>query len=310
MNGATRATVAPLFLALRDIKLAHTVFALPFALLAGAIVLPANDTPATIALKLALVIACMFFARTWAMLVNRIADARFDRQNARTATRAVASGALSSRRAWTIALANAALFLLAAGAFWPAFNNPWPAMLALPVLAFVALYSYTKRFTALCHIFLGAALAISPLAAAIAVNPDAFEGVGLGTATPAAWLALFVLCWVAGFDVVYALQDLDFDRKAGLHSIPAKLGWQGANWVSRGLHVASLLALTLAGLSDDRLGTIFLIASLAVAALLIAEHVLLVQRGREGIPMAFFTYNGIISLLLGLAGITDLLVVN
>lgn len=306
--GVNAKALTPLFLALRDIKLAHTVFALPFALLAACLVLPTDSSPLTILGKLTLIIACMFFARTWAMLVNRVADARFDRENARTAQRAVASGQLSPRNAWSLAAIAAACFILSAAAFWPAFDNPWPLILALPVLAFVALYSYMKRFSALCHVFLGAALAISPLAAAIAVAPESFAGPALGAAQPTAWLAAFVLFWVAGFDVVYALQDLDFDRQAGLHSIPAKLGWRGANWVSRALHVAALGSLAMVVTSDDRLGIVFTLASIAVLVLLLTEHIVLAKRGPAGIPMAFFTYNGLISLLLGSIGIADILI--
>ncbi|MEO0512272.1 MAG: UbiA-like polyprenyltransferase [Planctomycetota bacterium] len=304
-------------LALRDIKLAHSVFALPFALLAATLAVPENDTPARIALKISLIVACMVFARTWAMLFNRIADATIDAANERTARRAVASGELSRDRAWAFAGGAAALFVVTTAGFLAAFGNPWPLALSLPTLVFIAFYSLTKRFTLLCHVFLGAALGVSPLAATVAVDPAAFEGwpfrdglalSSMGRAAAAGWLSLFVLAWVAGFDVIYALQDLDFDRERGLHSVPSKLGWRGAAWTSRGLHILSLAMLGLAAAADDRLGTIFIAGCLAAVALLATEHAVLIKRGREGIPMAFFTLNGVVSVVLGLAGIADVLI--
>ncbi|MGP1273601.1 MAG: 4-hydroxybenzoate octaprenyltransferase [Phycisphaerales bacterium] len=292
-----------LLTAMRDIKLAHTVFAMPFAILAGALAFPPDTPAARVAGIMILIVLCMVLARTWAMLVNRLADARFDKDNPRTARRAIAEGRLSPRQGWRIALASAAGFVLAASLFIPVSGNAWPAILALPVLGFVALYSYMKRFTALCHLFLGAALAISPIAAAIAVRPEA-----LGDTPALWWLAGFVMLWVAGFDVIYALQDLDFDRATGLNSIPAKLGWRGANWVSRLFHLAALGCLFQVNQVERALGAGFSLAVLAVAALLVAEHALLIRRGAAGIPVAFFTLNGIASLTLGVAGLADILI--
>ncbi len=289
-----------------DIKLAHSVFALPFAVLGAFLVAPRSASGAIdwppFSRMLAIVIACMFFARTWAMLFNRIADAAIDGQNPRTARRAIPSGRLSSRAAWTLALGAAACFIACCTLFGLAFANWWPAMLSLPVLLWIALYSLTKRFTALCHVFLGGALAVSPLAAALAVGPD------LLPATPAVWLlALMVLLWVAGFDVIYALQDIDFDRQRGLHSIPAALGWRRAAWISRALHAAALAALVGAWRADPRLGTLFAGAVALVAALLLAEHTVLARKGKQGLDMAFFTLNGVVACVLGAAGLVDLL---
>ncbi|MEM1071573.1 MAG: UbiA-like polyprenyltransferase [Planctomycetota bacterium] len=292
-----------LTLALGDIKLAHTVFAMPFAVLGMALAFEPNTPTPRIAIVTLLVLACMVFARTWAMLVNRLADARFDAANPRTANRAVASGVLDPRRGWRIALGAASLFCATATLFWPLLGNPWPAALCVPVLGFIALYSYTKRFSALCHAFLGAALAISPLAAALAVRPDTLAD------TPELWwIAGFVLVWVAGFDIIYALQDLDFDRATKLHSIPAALGWRGAVWISRTLHAAAAAALIAAALTSDRMGHAFAAGVAAVLVLLAAEHTLLARRGPAGIPMAFFTYNGLASLALGFTGLLDLLI--
>ncbi|MEO1715699.1 MAG: 4-hydroxybenzoate octaprenyltransferase [Planctomycetota bacterium] len=293
----------PLAAALGDIKLAHTVFAMPFAILGAALAFEPEPSAGRIAIVLALVVVCMIFARTWAMLVNRLADAKFDADNPRTAGRAVASGRLGAQQGWAIALGAAALFCGAAVLFWPLTGNPWPTYLCVPVLGFAALYSYTKRFTALCHVFLGAALAVSPLAAGLAVRPEALADV-----TALYWLAGFVVLWVAGFDVIYALQDLDFDQGRGLHSIPSALGWRGAVWVSRAMHAAAFASLVFSWRADDRHGVIYASGVAGVGLLLAAEHVTLARRGREGIPMVFFTYNGVASLAVGAAGVLDLVV--
>lgn len=301
MPTSVQAAPSRLTLAARDIKLAHSVFALPFAILGAALAADFSASPAHLTLQLVLIVLCMVAARTWAMLVNRLADARIDAKNPRTTRRAMASGDLSTRDGRTIALASAFLFCAFAALFWPLTGNPWPAILCVPVLGFIALYSYTKRFTALCHAFLGAALALSPVAAVIAIEPTY-----LGE--PTIWLiAGFVLLWVAGFDIIYALQDLDFDRAEGLHSVPAALGWKRAIWVSRLCHLVAFTSLTLAWLAEPRLGAVFLFAGLSpVAGLLVAEHSVLTQRGKAGLDMAFFTLNGIASVTLGLAGLIDL----
>jgi len=169
------------------------------------------------------------------------------------------------------------------------------------VLGWVGLYSFTKRWTWLCHLYLGSALAVSPLAAALAVEPAALAAPGLW------WIAAMVLCWVAGFDVIYSLQDLDFDRSASLRSIPARFGWRGAVALSRGLHLLSLAALVLALVTEPLFGVLAAIGVVLVAAVLIAEHLVLARRGREGIPMAFFTLNGVVSLGLCTACAIDVL---
>lgn len=295
--------IASLRTVARDIKLAHSVFAMPFAVLAGAMAVPLPAQPSRVATQLLLIVVCMVLARTWAMLFNRIVDRRFDARNPRTAGRAIASGRLSLRRAWAIALASALLFWLAAGAFWALFANPWPTVLAPLVLLWIAFYSLTKRFTWLCHMFLGGALAASPFAAAIAIDPSAIVRVHA-----IAWLSAMVLCWVAGFDIIYALQDLDFDRSVGLHSIPARLGRRGAVWASRVLHGLALACLVMAWRADSRLHALFAAALVLVALLLIAEHAVLARHGDAGLNLAFFTLNGVVSVVLGLLGLADLIV--
>jgi 4-hydroxybenzoate polyprenyltransferase len=246
----------------------------------------------------------MVLARTWAMLVNRLADADFDAANPRTARRAVASGRLPRRSAALIAVLCAAAFTAAAAAFWLFFANFWPLALALPVLAWLALYSFAKRFTALCHLLLGTALAISPLAAALAIRPAAL------TDTPALyWLAAMVTTWVAGFDTIYALQDTDFDQQRKLFSIPSRLGVPAALWISRLLHLTAAAALFMAALADPRLnGPPFLLAVVLATLLLIAEHAVLARRGKAGLDMAFFTLNGIVSCVVGGLGVVALLI--
>lgn len=286
-----------------DIKIAHSVFALPFAVLAVFLVVEEGEGVGRLAGKLGLVIGCMVFARTWAMLVNRIADRRIDAQNPRTKGRAIPAGRLSMRDAVVAAGLSGLVFWGGAGLFWVFFGNPWPTYLAVPVLGWIACYSYTKRFTALCHVFLGGALAASPIAAAIAVNPESLGSV------PSLWfLAGMVLFWVAGFDVIYALQDLDHDREAGLRSIPAALGATGAIWVSRLLHLVAFGALAAAWQSDGRLGVVFGAGVVLTGLLLVIEHLVLARRGKAGIDMAFFTLNGIVSCILGTLGVVDLVI--
>jgi 4-hydroxybenzoate polyprenyltransferase len=300
---------ARLRLAAGDIKLAHSIFALPFALLAAFLARPVDAPWGRFIVQLALIVAAMVTARTWAMLVNRVADRRFDAANPRTQRRAVASGRLPVGAARGVMLAAAAVFIVVCAQFLIHFQNPWPLVLSVPVLGWIALYSYTKRFTALCHLFLGGALAASVPAAALAVNPAAlaeFPGRGVVLAL----LAGMVMLWVAGFDVIYALQDVEFDRSTGLRSIPAKVGWRGGIWASRLLHTGAFLSLVLAaaGGHDPRLGWAFGAGVVLVGLLLVLEHTILARRGKAGLDMAFFTVNGVVSCVLGVAGILDLTV--
>lgn len=303
MATATTAT-QPLriVIAARDIKLAHSVFAMPFAVLGAFLARAAGEPADRFIGQVALVVVAMVAARTWAMLVNRLADRKIDAENPRTARRAFASGALSTRYGVLLLLASAGVFILAAAGFGVAFENWWPALLSAPVLAWIAFYSFTKRFTWLCHLMLGGALAASPLAAGIAVRPEYL----LETAT-LFWLAGMVACWVAGFDVIYALQDLDFDRQTRLHSIPARFGPRGAIWISRSLHAVALAALVLAWFGEPRFGALTAAAIAVVAGLLIAEHAVLARRGQNGLNLAFFTLNGVVSCVLGAAGAVDTL---
>lgn len=284
-----------------DIKLAHSVFALPFAILGALLARPEGTPGARHALQLVLVVACMIAARSWAMLANRLFDRAYDAANPRTARRAIPRGTLAPRAAAAIMAGAGAAFVTLCALFWLLLANPWPLALSVPVLAWLAFYSVTKRFTALCHLVLGLSLAASPLAAAIAVDPGALRD------TPALWwLAAMVALWVGGFDVLYALQDLDFDRRTGLRSIPAALGPSGALWVSRAMHGAAVASLVLARRADPRLAGWFTLGIAVVAVLLVVEHVVVARRPRHDLEPSWFTLNGAISCVLGALGAVDL----
>jgi len=296
-------------IAMRDIKLAHSVFAMPFAILGAFLVAPISGEFSDhkidwtqLSKMLILIVVCMVFARNWAMLVNRVADVDIDSKNPRTSRRAFASGKLSLRDGYLLLIINAIAFMITCTLFGLLFQNWWPTILSAPVLIWIGFYSFTKRFTWLCHVFLGGALAASPIASAIAVGPDQLAQ------TPAVfWIASMVMCWVAGFDIIYALQDLDYDKEVGLSSVPAKFGWKRAAWLSRLLHLVAIASISIAWLTEPNFGAVFVGAILIVAGILIYEHVILAKRGKAGIPMAFFTLNGIVSLVLGAAGVIDLL---
>jgi 4-hydroxybenzoate polyprenyltransferase len=285
----------------RDIKLSHSIFALPFALLATFLASYETrgewPTPAV----LGLIVLCMVLARTVAMTANRLLDARFDATNPRTAGRAIPSGRLSSRYVLLATVLCAAAFVAATAGFWLLRGNVWPLLLSPLVLAWLASYSLMKRFTWLCHLVLGSALAISPLAAAIAVEPAYLR-------QPQPWLlAAMVLCWVAGFDIIYALQDVAVDRATGLYSLPSRLGEAPALWISRGLHALSLAALITLARTSSALHLAFAAGVGLVALLLVVEHAVVWRAPQQRhIHMAFFTLNGIISVALGTLGILDI----
>jgi len=300
-----------------DIKIAHSVFALPFAILAAVMAAPdgGSEKPVlrftyspearnTFALQVSLIILAMVFARTVAMLANRWLDRKIDASNPRTAGRALPSGRLSPVTALGIAIGCAAAFMFICAMFGVLFDNWWPAILGVPVLVWISAYGYLKRFTALCHLYLGSSLALSPIAAAIAVNPHSLAQ------QPSLWLlSAMVLCWVAGFDIIYALQDVEIDREQHLHSIPARLGVSNALWVSRLLHALAAACLLALAIIDNRFEAVFLIGCVIVTALLIYEHLTVARWGTTRIALAFFTLNGVISCVLGALGVIDLVVV-
>jgi len=290
----------------RDIKLHHSVFALPFAVL-GAFMAAAPPGGggidwARFGGQLALIVVAMFFARTVAMIANRLLDHGFDARNPRTAGRALPSGRVTTSSAAVALVAASAGFGGVCLAFWFLYDNWWPAALGVPVLAWLAAYPLLKRFTALCHLYLGASLALSPLAAAIAVRPDAILG------QPSLWLlAAMVLCWVSGFDIIYALQDVEVDRRFGQFSIPARLGRPAAMAISRLLHATAVGCLVAATVVDGRLGVLFGFGVTLAAGLLLFEHLTVARWGTSKLALAFFTLNGIIGCVLGLLGVADIL---
>lgn len=260
------------------VKFSHTVFLFPFAL--SAVVLAMGQATLTWAKGFWIVVA-LVAARSAAMVINRIADLRYDAQNPRTAARPMVSGRVSKPLAWAWLIAACAAFVLASAMLGPA------CLYLSPVaLAWVLGYSFAKRFTFLCHIWLGLATALAPLGAWVAMT-GALDW-------PIVLLALAVACWVGGFDIIYACQDIDFDRAHKLHSLPARLGLHGALWISRGLHLLAALGFWALGPLFG-LGRIYLAGVALIALLLLVEHVLVAVK-RANIPMAFFTVNGVVSI--------------
>ena len=274
---------------LEMIKWEHSIFALPFAL-CGAM-LAANGVPS--GRSLAWIIVAMVAARSAAMAFNRLADASIDAENPRTRTRALPAGALSPAFVATFVLVSCGVFLLAA---WQL--NRLTLMLAPIALAVILLYSYTKRFTRWSHLFLGVALGIAPAAAWIAVRGSLDARILLLTAA--------VTFWVAGFDVLYSCQDYDYDRDAGLHSVPRYFGISGALWVARLFHVI-MLGLLIALIVVFGLGKLAVVGVVAVAVLLAYEHSLVSAHDLSKLNAAFFTMNGVISVLFFFFVAADLL---
>lgn len=263
------------------IKIEHTLFALPFAFLGA--VLAANGLPSP--WQILWIIVAMVGARSAAMAFNRIADRHFDARNPRTASRALPAGLLSVAFVWVFIVVAAGLFLLAA-----AMLNRLTLILAPVALACVLLYSLTKRWTQFSHLVLGASLSIAPTGAWIAVRGE------IGSPVPLL-LSLVVLLWTAGFDVLYACQDYEFDRSEGLRSIPARVGIRHALWIARALHTAAFVALVWLFLIT-KLGPIALIGVIATAGLLVYQHRLVRADDLSRLNAAFFTTNAFVSVIL------------
>ncbi|MBI3462476.1 MAG: UbiA family prenyltransferase [Planctomycetes bacterium] len=284
------------------VRFSHTLFALPFALLAAVLAWwqNAQEGIAWRGQQLAGILLCMVFGRTTAMAFNRLADRRLDAENPRTAARHLPRRMLSLSAVWTLTTLSTAGFVLSTLWFLP---NPWPIRLAIPVLLFVCGYSFTKRFTMLSHFWLGASLMLAPMAAWIAVRGQAGQW-------PLAWppvlLGAAVLFWVAGFDIIYACQDIAFDRRAGLKSIPARLGAAGALRVAAACHAVMVLWLIALPLAFP-LGWIYDLGVAAIAGLLIYEHLLVCPEDLQRVNVAFFHVNSIISVGLLVVGVADLL---
>lgn len=277
------------------VKLSHSVFALPFAVLSLLVATAGTPSVGTLVFVVGAVVA----ARTAAMAYNRLADRELDARNPRTAGREIPRGVVSPRAAALLTLVAGLGFLLCCRAL-----SPLCFWLGVPTLGWLLGYSHVKRFSALCHLWLGVALGISPLAAWLAAD-GAF---GARLWAPFV-LGLAVAMWVAGFDVLYACQDAEFDRQHRLHSVPARLGPARAMWFARALHGLALVGFLgfgqLAGL-----GVSWRVGVLAAGALLVWQHRLLRPDDLSRIQMAFFTANGIIAVLLLAAGCVDIYVLG
>jgi len=280
-------TVAPLvgFLdrlrrTLDMIKFEHSIFAMPFAL-TGALLAwrEMQFQVSSPTMKLLFIVIAMVGARSAAMTFNRILDAQIDARNPRTAMRHIPSGQLSLRFAWGFLIASSTVFFLASGAL-----NPLCLLLSPVALGIILFYSYTKRFTSFAHLVLGLSLGIAPSAAWIAVTGALDYRIGL--------LSLAVMLWTAGFDIIYACQDTEFDQREGLFSIPARFGIAGALLLSRVFHVGTVAALTLLSISLSLSPW----PVLPVALLLLYEHSLVRASDLSKVDMAFFTVNGFIGI--------------
>ena len=272
------------------IKFEHTVFALPFAFI-GAL-LARKGLPTV--WQVTWIVVAMVGARSSAMAFNRIADAGYDRLNPRTSARALAQGTLSMGFAWTFTVAMSALFVFAA---WQL--NSLCFYLSFPTLAILFLYSYTKRVTSLSHVVLGFAIGCAPLASWLAIRGE--------FAWPPILLCGAVMFWVAGFDLIYALQDIEFDRKARLFSFPSKFGVAPALYLSTFFHSVTVILL-LATAAITNLGWIAYAGIAVVAGILYWEHRLVKPDDLSRINVAFFNLNGYVSILLLLTFAGDILI--
>jgi 4-hydroxybenzoate polyprenyltransferase len=266
---------------LEMIKIEHTLFALPFAFLGA--VLAARGAPSL--WQIVWIIVAMVGARSTAMAFNRIADRDYDARNPRTKMRAIPAGALSVAFVWGFTLTSAAIFFIAA-----AMLNRLTLFLSPVALASIVLYSYTKRWTLLSHLVLGWCLAIAPTGAWIAVRGVIDSPIPL-------LLSLVVMLWTAGFDVLYACQDFDFDRREGLRSIPARFGIARSLWISRILHAGAFAALVALYFLTN-LGVLALLGVVATGALLIYQHTLVRADDLSRLNAAFFTTNAFVSVIL------------
>ena len=274
------------------VKFAHTVFAMPFALIAFTYALRTTEAEFSW-LLLVQIVLCMVFARNVAMGFNRWTDWRIDKENPRTASREIPAGKITPRSAMTFVVVNAVLFIATASTI-----NLLTAVLSPVALTVIMLYSYCKRFTAFAHIVLGLSLAIAPAGAYIAVT---------GTLDFAPMLlSLLVMTWCGGFDIIYALQDRDFDRANGLHSIPSKFSIATSLYISIALHIASIASLIGFGLYCPQCWALWCGIAL-FSGCIIVEHMLVTPTRQRSIPIAFGTLNGLASITLAVFTIIALL---
>lgn len=283
------------------VRFSHTIYALPFALLSAtmATVVDVREGASVRPLDWLGILLCMVFARTTAMAFNRIVDREFDAQNPRTANRHLPRGEVTVGQVAILTAISAALFVTSCSLFVISNDNWLPLLLSFPVLLFICGYSYAKRFTALAHVWLGASLMLAPIAAWIAIR---------GTVEwPPVVLGLAVLTWVTGFDIIYACQDVEFDRKAGLYSIPARWGVRRALLFSALLHAMTVLFLALLP-TVFPMGLVYQIGVVGIAVLLLYEHLLVRPDDLSRVNIAFFNVNAIVSVGILLISWVDLAV--
>jgi 4-hydroxybenzoate polyprenyltransferase len=297
------------------VKFSHTIFAMPFALIGFALgvmallqipgvkaPVEAWDTPVErFSLffihqwhLFVLVVLCMVFARSAAMAFNRYLDRRFDAQNPRTAIREIPSGIISARNALLFTMLMCVGFVAAT-----AFINPICFALSPVALAVVLGYSYTKRFTAFCHLVLGVGLSLAPIGAYLAVT-------GVFDLLPSLF-SVAVICWVSGFDIIYALQDEAFDRQQGLFSIPSRLGKARALLVSRGLHLFSAGCIIAAGITGG-FGIVYALGAMVFCGMLVYQQSIVKPNDLSKVNLAFMTANGIASVVFSIFVIADIII--
>lgn len=278
------------------IKFSHTIFAMPFALV-GFTIAATSEKPENLWMKLFLVMLCMVLARSAAMAFNRYLDRDIDAENERTKMREIPAGVISPKSALAFVLLNCAGFVLATF-----FINPLCFMLSPVALAVVLGYSYTKRFTWLCHLVLGLGLALAPVGAYIAVT-GRFDGIPI-------IYGFAVLLWTAGFDVIYALQDESFDREQGLYSMPAFFGKKRALRISEWMHLGTAFLMVLGARllfsAAPQTGWLLWSGTAVFLGLLIYQHLLVKPDDLSRVNLAFFTTNGFASLTFGALTIADL----
>ena len=272
------------------IKFSHTIFALPFAVVGFFLALKVEGATFS-AQKFLMVVLCMVFARSAAMAFNRWADREIDKKNPRTFIREIPAGIISPNQALFFVFLNAVLFVACTY-----FINPLCFYLSPVALLVVLGYSLTKRFTALCHLILGLGLSLAPIGAFLAVTGE-FNLIPI-------LLSLSVMCWVSGFDIIYALQDEEFDKTQQLQSIPVKMGRNAALGLSRFLHFCSALLIFLPGYYMHA-GNFYWMGFLSFAVLLVYQHTLIKPNDLSRINLAFFSTNGIASVIFALFFLLD-----
>lgn len=277
------------------VKFSHTIFAMPFAL--TGFFIATTKTDATFSWQvLVAVILCMVFARSAAMAFNRYLDADIDRKNPRTTQREIPRGVITEKNALIFVIVNCLLFMATT---W--FINLLCFFLSPVALIVVLGYSYTKRFTALCHLVLGLGLSLAPVGAYMAVT-------GHFAVLPVL-LSVLVLCWVAGFDIIYSLQDEDFDRSLALNSIPTWLGKAGALRFSEGLHVVAGLLAVLIGVYGQ-FHWLYAAGALIFIIMLVTQHLLVKPDDLSRVNIAFMTTNGIASVVFAVFAIADMFIIR